>query len=364
MINILYLINYAGKGGTEKYIETLTENLNKKEFEIFLCYNENGELKDSLEKKNIKCKRLEMKNPFDIISAYKLSKYCRENKIDIIHTHFMRENYIALLSKIFYSKVKVIYTNHITIENNIVIRFFNNIFTKMQSEIISVCNHGKEVLKSNGFDSNKITVIFNGINIDYWSKEYKSTIRSEFDIEPDKVILLSTSRFTKEKGHEFLIDSISVLRAKGVENFVLLLTNDGPLLEEMKNKVSKLNLNKFVKFVEHRKDVKNLLYGSNIFLNSSIYEALSFAILEAISTGRVVLATDTAGTRDIINNNENGFLVKYGEVDKYSEKIKELIANNKELLRISQNALRTANEKFDIHKMIGHTEKIYKKVLI
>ena len=65
MIKVLYLINHAGKAGTEKYVYNLCKKYHKKEAECFLVYNEEGPLCDQIKSLGITTKRIEMRKPFD-----------------------------------------------------------------------------------------------------------------------------------------------------------------------------------------------------------------------------------------------------------------------------------------------------------
>ena len=116
IMNILYLINFAGKAGTEKYVLNLI-NFLKGMHNCHLAYSITGPLADSVKDMNLPVFQFAMSNPLDIGAAKQLADYCRKNKIDIIHAQYPRENCIALLSKIFYYKPKVIFTSHLTLEN-------------------------------------------------------------------------------------------------------------------------------------------------------------------------------------------------------------------------------------------------------
>ena len=69
MLRILYLINHAGKGGTERYVHTLARQLHGAGTEVFFAYNEEGPLVDRMRELGIPVYRLEMKSRFDLKSG-------------------------------------------------------------------------------------------------------------------------------------------------------------------------------------------------------------------------------------------------------------------------------------------------------
>jgi len=265
MIKVLYLLNHAGKAGTERYVQTLIEKLHNNKIKAYFAYNEDGLLVERLKELGIETYRIEMRNPFDIKAVFNLVKLCKKLDIDLIHTQFLRENYIAMLSRIINPKVRVMYTNHFIMRNNLPIRIANRIITPLESNIIAVCNRGRDMMISNGINPKKIKVIFNGVDVKYWSEPVESTVREEFQIDDDVFVMLCASRFAHDKGHKFLINALYELKKMTNRKFKCILSNDGPLLEECKKQVEDMGLSDVVIFAGFRKDIKNLIYGCDLY---------------------------------------------------------------------------------------------------
>ncbi|MDQ2085620.1 glycosyltransferase [Herbivorax sp. ANBcel31] len=364
MIKVLYLLNHAGKAGTERYVQTLIEKLNNKKIKAYFAYNENGLLVERLKALGVETFRIEMKNPFDIKAVRELSKLCKRLDIDLVHTQFLRENYIALLSRILNKKVKVMYTNHFVMENGPVLKITNRMVTSLESNIIAVCNKGKDVMISNGISGKKIHVIFNGVDLENWSKPVESTIRKEFGIGDNTFVFLCGSRFAHDKGHKFLINAVHQLKKISRKKFKCILSNDGPLLEECKKQVEDLGLGNDIIFTGFRKDMKNLIYGSDLYINSSEHEALSFAIIEVLACALPVIATDMAGNGDIINEKTNcGMLVDYNDDKGLAKAINKLMEDEKLRDEFGRNALKAVKEKFNLDKVAKETYNLYRESL-
>ena len=136
-MNILYLINYAGKAGTEKYVLNLMHILSAQGETCHLAYNVPGQLSETVSSEGFACFRFEMSTKKAFSAAKKLAGYCRENKIDVIHAQYPMENVIAILSRLFYRKVKVVYTSHLTIYQNTKWKILNRLFTPFDHRIIA-----------------------------------------------------------------------------------------------------------------------------------------------------------------------------------------------------------------------------------
>ena len=145
-MKVLYLLNFAGKGGTERYVETLVRYLNGTHIEAFFAYNQDGPLVEKLKTLGVPCRRVEMRRRFDFRAARELASLCREWDIDLVHCQYLREHYTALLTKRYNSHIRVVYTHHILQSNDAVTRLSNRLLDKRQDMMLAVCTKGREQL--------------------------------------------------------------------------------------------------------------------------------------------------------------------------------------------------------------------------
>lgn len=360
MLKVLYLINHAGKAGTETYVQSLVERLNNKEIKAYLCYNEEGLLVERMKALGVETIRIKMRNPFDFRAAWQLSKECKKRGIDLIHAQYLRENYTAMWSRLFNPRVRVMYTSHFIMGNNFILRFFNRLLNPLEANVVAVCNKGREQLISNGVSGKKISVIFNGVDPKMWSEPVKPALREELGISSEDFLILSAARFADDKGHHYLIDAIAELKKITSKSFKVVLAGDGPLLEDRKKQVRELGLEKDVYFIGFRKDMKNLFYSADVYINSSRHEALSFLMLEVLASGLPLIATDMGGNGDIINDETKcGMLVKYEDSRELAETVLKIMEDGKLREELRANAVKAINERFNLDKIVADTYKLY-----
>ncbi len=357
-MNILYLINYAGKGGSEKYIRIMIEYMLANKHNVHFMYNHKGALCDEVEKLGIKPIQLTMKNPFDNKAASAVAKYCKEQEIQIIHTQFQRENYIALKAK-KKCNVGVIYTSHIVLKNNIIWKLMNYFITKKNDAIIAVCKMLQEMLIQNKMPAKKITTIYNGVELKD-TINYEKKILNEFGIKQDEFLFVSLTRFTPEKGVPFLLKSVKELISMTDKPFKLLLAGDGDDIDECKVYVKQNGLCEHVIFMGYRTDTDELLSSSHVYINSSQSEALSFAILEAMSKGLPVILTNVGGNSELIT--DNGILLEYGDTNAMAKAMLKLMDDNSYYKQCSQESLKSVKEEFSLENQLNKTYEIYQSV--
>lgn len=363
-MKILYLINHAGKAGTEKYVYNLVKRFGGTETECFFAFNEPGLLSEQMDDLGVPCFQVEMKNPFDLTAAKKIAAICRANEIDIIHSHYPRENYIAVLSRLFYPKTRAIYTCHLTLKTGFSWWITNKLITPHNAKIIAVCNNAKELLVSNGVNPKKIDVIFNGITYSDTPNE-PSTIRRELGIDDDTFVISILARYHMSKGIDFLVDSIAELDKIIERKYALVIAGDGEYFDDIKKRIADKNLGDKIFQLGYRNDTENILCGSDVYVNSSkCYEALSFAILEAMAKGLPIVATAAGGNGDIVNDKTDcGFLVPYGDTTAFAEALNKMASDKALCKKFSENARKAVKETFNLEKVLLETMDEYRSVL-
>jgi len=362
MLKILYLINHAGQAGTEKYVLNLVKYLADKDAKCYFAYNEGGLLSQQMEEMGIPSVRIEMKNPFDLKAAKEIAAYCKKEGIDIIHTQYPRENYIALLSKKFGNRAKVIYTCHLTLHPPKVWAIMNKFMLRGNAKIISVCNNGKDILSANGAPKDKIEVIFNGIDAPCTEKD-RSAVEA-LGVDGDTFVFITLSRLSPEKGLKFLINSIKKLKSKTDKPFVCLIAGGGDMYDELDAYIKEEGVEGEVKLLGFRRDGEALLSGSDVFINSaSCNEALSFAILEGMGHGLPIVATNIGGNPDIVNEKTAcGILAEYDDTEGMSEAFLKLMEDKEFYDKCSKGAVESVKTTFSLSKVLGDTYSIYKEV--
>ncbi|MBQ1352132.1 MAG: glycosyltransferase family 4 protein [Oscillospiraceae bacterium] len=364
-MRVLYLLNFAGKAGTERYVETLARTLKEQgRITPFFAYHVDGLLVRRMEEMGVPTRQIVMQSRFDQKAAQAVAELCREWEIDVIHTHYLRENYIAMLSKKWNPAVKVVYTSHFVQADNWYTRISNRVLSPRQDGVIAVCNIGKTQLVKNGLDPEKIRVVFNGVDPQQWSQtEQSATLKAELGLEPEVFCMLCASRFADDKGHAYLVDSIARLKQKTDRPFHLALAGDGPLQEQIKQKVQDMGLGSEITFLGFREDMKHLFHGSDLYVNSSRHEALSFLIVEAMASGLPVIATDMGGNSDIVNEETGcGLLVEYNNPDSMADAMKTMLEDPAVLERCREGAKRAAQTVFHVERMVDRTYDLYDQV--
>lgn len=360
MKRVLFLLNHAGRGGTEQYIRTLIQAMDGVSIRAELACNEEGPLSQWARERGIPVHSLEMTGPFDRKAVRALAALCRSREIDVIHTHFLRENFIALQAKPRCpAGTRVIYTYHILTDNSSVQKLCTRLLSRRQDASVANCEAGARRLMENGVRAGNIHLIYNAVDPTAWS-DPATSIREELGIGAGDFVFLFAARLVEGKGHRWLLDSTAELRKRTDRPFRLILAGDGPLRQDLEDQVRELGLEDVVLFPGFRSDMSNLYHGADLTVCPSESETLSLLLLESLASGTPALATAVGGIPDILSPaHDCGRLIPYGDREALTESMAELMASPEVLARWRRNAPAVVREKFSVETQCRRILSLY-----
>ena len=297
-----------------------------------------------------------------ILKIDEIKKFISEYKPDIIHSHLWASE--ILLTQIEIGKAKRLshFHDNMTQLNkcnlpktklDITNRYERWIYLK-ENKNHFICiskdtfNYAKKILPKK-LHSN-ITLIPNAINYN------KFNSNSEKELET--IRLINIGSFVPKKNQKFAIDIlIEILNKKIITQLTFL--GDGNMIEQVKTYAKQKGVSKYINFMGNVDDVPAKLKNANIYLHTAYYEPFGLVILEAMASNLPVVSLDGIGNRDIINNEENGYIIKEQNAEVFANIIIELFRNNKLYNKISNAGNNTA-KRHDIKEYVNKLLEIYK----
>ncbi|MDT8782466.1 MAG: glycosyltransferase family 4 protein [Candidatus Bathyarchaeota archaeon] len=227
-------------------------------------------------------------------------------------------------------------------------RFFND--TKL---VICLTQSDACEVQKFGCPKNKIRLIPNGVDVEVF-KPAKET--------PD--LLFWGGRFIQQKGLEYLIEALSIIKEK-IPDVKLLLSGDGVLISKMHHMVKLAGLQKNVKFLGcvTLESIPILVNSCSVYVLPSLKEGMPYALLEAMACGKPVVGSDIPGIKDIIVNNQNGILVPPKNPQAIAHAVLLLLKDEKLRLKIGENARKTIFNDYQWNLIINKVEKVYSEAL-
>lgn len=236
---------------------------------------------------------------------------------------------------------------------------------RSMDKIIAVSAATKKAwLKRTKISSQKIEVIYNGIDIDRFTVSINiDHKKQELGLHHDQIIVGVPARLHPMKGHIFLFEALPKV-IEAIPNIKILLIGDGPLREELRKAANILGIYDSLKFLGHREDIEEILHIIDFAVLSSItLETFGLAAVEAMACSKPVIATDFSGFPEVIEQNKTGLLVPMKDADAMADAIIKL-AKDAELRQQMGKAGRIRAEAlFTIDKMLSKTFQFFEELV-
>jgi 1,4-alpha-glucan branching enzyme len=183
--------------------------------------------------------------------------------------------------------------------------------------------------------------------------------------EPESSLIVWVGRFVPEKGVEYLIEAARMV----VDEFKdarFLLVGYGPLKTKMMRLVHKRGLDKFVRFVGplSRDEVAGVLGRAGVFVLPSLSEGMPLALLEAMSCGNAVVASNIGGIAEIIRDYDNGVLVSPRDAKELASSILMLLRDDALRGKLAGNARESVEKEHSWDRVLAQLDSVYESILV
>lgn len=246
-------------------------------------------------------------------------------------------------------------------------RLLRHRLLKNSNYFIAISEEIKKNLKKRIGEKSKIIRIPNGVNNQVKFRpanaDEKNQLRSSLSIEQDEKLLLYTGAVNKRKGIHDLLDALLLYSNKVPLRVVIC----GPILEDInfENRVKGINENDANIIIDYRGKVSNMedyMRAADMFILPSYSEGLPNVLLEAGATGLPLIATDIGGSRDIVINGVNGYIISTHSPSEIHDAINSLINDDaKRELMGKESRMRVSNF-FALDHVSDAYYKLYKNL--
>ena len=190
----------------------------------------------------------------------------------------------------------------------------------------------------------RLFLIPNGVEVArYGSQAARAATRADLRLAPDARLVIVVAKLFAQKGHAVLLDALSSAGLRPDD--VVLLVGEGPERAHLEGVVEARGLGA-VRFAGNRPDIPALLAASDLFVLPSLWEGLPMALLEAMASGLPVIATDVAGSRQVIVPDESGVIVPPGDAGALAAAIGDLLADDARRSRLGRAARQRVEAEF------------------
>jgi glycosyltransferase involved in cell wall biosynthesis len=251
--------------------------------------------------------------------AWRMAREFRARHVEVVHAHQYTPFFYAALARLLSGRpVKVILTEHGRHYPDVVSplrRAVNRLVLDHLANAVNACCgfSARALARVEGFSGRRIEVIANGIELGrYGAARDRTALRASLGLDPARRYVATVARFHPVKDHATLLRGFRQVAASRPD-VDLLLVGDGPLRGDLEELTRSLGIEGRARFLGVRADVPALLGAVDLFALTSVSEAASITVLEALASRLPVVVTAVGGNPEMVRHGVEGLLVPRGD---------------------------------------------------
>ena len=346
-MKILQVITQSELGGAQSVVVQLANNLSKEHQVILVAGQGDGKMWDMVDDKVIRenCPHLQrsisLKN--DLLAAIELRKLYNKYKPDIVHLHSSKA---GTLGRIVFPSKKTVYTVHGFDSVRLAFRKFLPIERCLQhfcKAVVGVSKYDERNLLQEKIRRN-VSTVYNGISV-----PVSSNTADVPQFSSTKPKILAIARLAAPKRPDLFI---TVARLLPQYDFIWIgnqheVTEFGELPDNCH-------------FLGNIPNAGAFCSKANLLMLPSNYEGLPMVILEAMSFGKPVVASDVGGISEIVRNGINGYALENNS-HLFAEKIESILENGELYSTMSKKSLEIFQNELTVDKMVRGYLDVYRQ---
>jgi len=297
---------------------------------------------------------------FDWGLILRLAAVLRKEKADIVHTHnFAPLIYGTLAAKL--AGIPCMNTRHGRAPKKA-----SSLIWALNKYVAVISEDAKKALNENNrINPKKVKLVYNGIDLNRYNGSANNDLKSmkrELGLKEDSCVIGNIGRLVKEKDQTTLLKAFKKLIQKKF-NGELVIVGDGPLKEELISLSKEYDIADHVKFLGYQDDIEKYYRLFDIYILSSVSEGISLTLLEAMASGKPVIATKVGGNPEVVVERETGYLVPCGFPERIEQAVMRLNINQALTKEMGVNAKKRVQAHFSLTGMSDQYQKLYEDML-
>ena len=207
----------------------------------------------------------------------------------------------------------------------------------------------------------RLFTIPNGVDVErFGGDEGRARARGDLGLPPHARVIIVVAKLFAQKGHAVLLEAL--MSADLQPDDAVLFVGEGPERQHLQRLAQQRGLSS-VRILGNRADVPQLLAASDIFVLPSLWEGLPMALLEGMASGLPVIATEVAGSRQVVTPGQSGILVPPGDPVSLAGAITRLLTSDAERMRLGRAARERVEAEFSAARQAARHAEAYEMAL-
>ena len=327
-----------------------------------------GPFTELVEREGMEVRLVDVSRTFHVAGALRLARLLRRERVDVLHTHTALA--ANVLSRVAGRVAGVAVVSHIHIENHFrpnrlarsVHTKLDNATVRLAARVLAVSRSTRDTLLVQGYPSNLVEVVHNGIDVDTQAARHADGLRAELGVSADATLLGEIGRLCDVKGQRELIEALALIPDAHVVLVGEDLEQGGAYRALLDDLARERGVADRVHLLGYRADAGELLDQFDVLVLPSWIEGLPGVVLEAMAHAKPVVATPVGGTPELVVDGETGLLVPPRDPAALAAAIRSLLSDPARARELGRAGHERAAREFSETAMTMRVLEVYDAV--
>lgn len=367
-IRLAFVLHAMDVAGAEVLVRETIRRLGGALTPTVFCLDAIGEIGRQLSAEGVEVICLERRPGLDRKLPWRMSREIERRGIELLHAHQYTPFFYAAWARLLCGlRPRLILTEHGRHYPDVVSplrRAANRLVLDRLADAVNAVSDfsARALCRNDGFAGRRIEVIANGIDLDrYQATADRKELRQRLGLDPGRRYVVNVARCHPVKDQAMLLRAFHSVAGKR-SDVDLLIAGDGALRPELEALAQTLGMAGRVRFLGVRHDVPAILQAADIFALTSLSEAASLTLLEAMASRLPVVVTDVGGNPEIVHHGVEGWLVPRGADRAAADAIVSLLDDPARATAMGTAGAARVREHYRLDQTIAHYHALYRRL--
>ena len=353
-------------GGAERVAACIAQHIDPSKIRMTACYlKEPGTIAEQMQHAGVRIVPIPglKAGRKDYLSFLKLRQLIQTEQIELIHTHDVHGMMDGSACRLTMRSLKHVHTFHFGNYPDLPGRYkkIESLLWRVPDAIVAVGNAQANAIRAlYRIPDDRLRVIRNGVED---PSSLTDGARRLVMRQPGVPVIASISTLIPQKGLEHLLEAAALLKESG-ERFQLVIAGEGMLRESLERRANRLAISDSVTFLGWVPQASTqLLPECDIFVQSSLWEAMSVVVLEAMAAAKPMVVTDVGENAFVVEHERSALIVPPANPGALAAALRNLLRHPELASSLADAARRRYEENFRLHNMVAAYERLYCELL-
>lgn len=309
---------------------------------------------------------LTISGDFHPTTVRQLADAAAAGSTDLVLCNFVKDVRLAELARTFHHlQYRIIWTPGVNLAKKTLSHKY--LFSRFVDKAIVPSGALRDDIIASGFLSpDRFEVIPIGIDETLWQSsrdDGRRFLMDRYDLPDDAFVCLTSGRFVKQKGHQYLVEAARLL-ADRQPNLIYVLLGNGPLQTDLMEQIKRRELTDRFVFCGLLEDHRQTVFAGDLYVHPAVTEPYGIVLVEAMAAGLPVVATRVGGIPEVVLENETALLVEPADAKALSEAIERMVVDSPRRTAFGLAGRIRFRDRFRLDTMIDRIETCLDEVMV